>query len=542
MLKIETSTAITDPEDWGSLEWHNSSFVYRQAQLLRELHPWHGQGSFNNDLHPAVVRALRSFKPSDWRQVVFEWPHVSEDKARIAYTRSAEKGIADVQTVTAPGKYIKRHWPDLKDDVIRDIVYMARDKSGCSILNDVEEICEAIDSGPFSCMQGKEINGHHPYEVYCPSLGWALAVRRDQDGDIVGRALVLVTGAHKCYVRSYRGSGTDDELDAYMEELGYHYRNGWPIGTRLAAIQGRQHDQSEEWVFPYIDGSHDQVEYDGENLVISSDGPWTCANQDGSAEYEDEDRETCDDCGDDSVDEDDIRSVGEDSDHQVCESCCNRRYTLAIGRSGVEYYVRDNAVTVVNDRAYDDNYMHDNGLVELADGDWVHQDDAVYCAEAEAYYLPNDPEIVKLENGVVCHKDHAWQCYASGNWYLEVDSYERVEVDGEVYHCDYVPSQDAEEAILAPLGGYDKTDGDIPNEAQIGLTLVSVEKATSSELFVGPPRYERFCVEPAPPRPDGTYWDAAERYWNYKPKPDGVNNWVWDKTSNCWFVPEQETA
>lgn len=539
MLKIETSTAITDPEDWASQEWQNSPFVYRQAVFLREAHPWHDREVGEAYMHPSVTLALRSYKPTDWRQVVFEWPHLSDDNNQIAYTRNAEKGAADVQTLTSPGKYIKRHWPDLKDDVIRDMVYMARDKSGCSVIKDNKEMCDAIDNGPFSCMQNKEVNGYHPYEVYCPSLGWSLAVRRNEDGRIVARALLLDQGEFKHYVRSYSSGGNDDELDAYMTDLGYSYQGSWPFGTRLAAIEGRRCEGDEdEWVFPYIDGNHDQVEHDGDHLVISMDGPWTCSNQDGTASFEDDDRQVCEDCGE-ATDDEEICCVGEDSDYQVCESCCNRRYTFAIGYGGNEYYVRDNVVTVVGDRTYHDNYLEDNDLVELDSGDWVHQDDAVYCEESEAYFAQNDRNLVTLANGVVCHMDHAWQCDVSGNWYVGSD--DKVEIDGAVYHRDYATSQDAW-TILPPLGGYDKSDGDIPNEAQIGLTFVSMDLPSSPGLFVGPPRYERFCVEPSPPHPDGTYWHAGHLAWKFEPKPDGDHDWKWDSLSYYWFCTEEAAA
>ena len=78
----------------------------------------------NNELgiHPVVYQALLTHQPTVWHQVMLELPHVATDGVRVAYTRDDAHGEQDRQTVTSVGKYIKRHWSYLRDDVIRDLV------------------------------------------------------------------------------------------------------------------------------------------------------------------------------------------------------------------------------------------------------------------------------------------------------------------------------------------------------------------------------------------------------------------------------------
>ena len=73
-------------------------------------------------LHPAVYDALLQYSPISWHAVVLELPHIATDGVRVAYTRNDEHGEQNRQTVTTVGKYLKRHFPDLRDDVIRDLV------------------------------------------------------------------------------------------------------------------------------------------------------------------------------------------------------------------------------------------------------------------------------------------------------------------------------------------------------------------------------------------------------------------------------------
>jgi hypothetical protein len=50
---------------------------------------------------------------------------------------------------------------------------------------------------------------------------------------------------------------------------------------------------------------------------------------------------------------------------------------------------------------------------------------------------------VQLHNDEWALETDAWKCYATSDWYLH-DDVEPVTVDGETYHPDDAPEQDAE--------------------------------------------------------------------------------------------------
>ena len=84
---------------------------------------WHFKLSSKFELHPVVKTLLKQHRPADWQQLLLEWPHVSEtDQSRLAYTRDEKHGEADRQTITTIGKYVKRHWPHLKDNFLDDCI------------------------------------------------------------------------------------------------------------------------------------------------------------------------------------------------------------------------------------------------------------------------------------------------------------------------------------------------------------------------------------------------------------------------------------
>ena len=126
---------------------------------------------------------------------------------------------------------------------------------------------------------------------------------------------------------------------------------------------------------------------------------------------------------------------------------------MVYGRRGNQYYVSDDAVICVDDECYDRDWLGDNNIVELHDGDYCTMDDAVHvndewyhcddetivCDHAGDYQLRDDCE--QLYAGEWALRDEAWECAGSGNWYLHDDD-TPVEVDGENYHEDYVPEPD----------------------------------------------------------------------------------------------------
>jgi hypothetical protein len=269
-----------------------------------------------------------------------------------------------------------------------------------------------------------------------------MAVRTDTDGMVLGRCLVHESDEGKGYVRSYKrerdyasNSGADESIEAYLKGLGYAKWRGWPDHIHIMRYPLRHGDG---FLMPYIDGNNQHVddavddagvntfrisEYDGFEATNTSGmlNAYTC---------------TCDDCGE-GMDEDDSYSIGYHGDSRV-GSCCIDNYTMVYGRRGEQYYVDEDRAVEVDGEWYHDDYFDDNGIVQLHDGDYTHQDNAVYIESANAYYHCYDEDIVCAENTNQHElREDCWCCAESGNWYT--DDEESVEVDGETYHPDHAP-------------------------------------------------------------------------------------------------------
>jgi len=441
--------------------------------ILYRTRDWHKMQQIHNTLHPAVIAAFKLDDPHDWQQLLLEWPYVAKtDVTRLAYTRDERSGQDDRQTLTSLGKYLKRHWPDMADHIIRDYVAKYATESEFRIERTTEAIVNAVQNGPSSCMQFDEDEedqrdqldklGHHPYEVYAPQYGWHVATRR-LGHQIVGRALLMQRDndetKHKYYVRTYRRkdgdnySQPDDELMQWLNSQGYSHENSWK-GERLAYIASGNTRSDSDFIAPYIDGGVQTVDVGGgrQCLHICNGGEWECTNQDGTATATNSC--TCADCGS-RISEDEQHGIGMYGDHTVGE-CCIDDYTYVTGRRGNEYHVSNDDAVCVDGDWYDREYLSDNEIVELNDGEYCKMDDAVsvndewyhvddetiVCDHAGDYQLRDD--CVELHDGEWALGDEAWECAGSGNWYLHDDD-TPVEVDGEMYHEDYVPETDEED-------------------------------------------------------------------------------------------------
>jgi hypothetical protein len=111
---------------------------------------------------------------------------------------------------------------------------------------------------------------------------------------------------------------------------------------------------------------------------------------------------------------------------------------------------------------YDREYLSDNNIVELANGDYCDLDDAV-CVDDEWYHRDDDAVVcdysgdyqmrddcVELHDGEWAHESEAWECAGSGNFYLTADD-SPVNIDGNLYHEDYLPETDDEDETPATV-------------------------------------------------------------------------------------------
>jgi hypothetical protein len=290
----------------------------------------------------------------------------------------------------------------------------------------------------------------HPYEAYDPKFGWHMAVRIEGD-NTMGRALCMTQpiDGKKYFVRSYLRpanatsySQTDDGMDTWLKEQGYTKENYWEDGERMA-----YHEASDHFLAPYLDGGEKRVSIDERNkaLVIDSDGEYACDQTGGYPTYDnDEDYFECDDCGD-RTSNDDGYWVGRQEDTQVCDSCRNDNYQYVYGRRGHQYYVHEDNVVYVESSSehYDQDYLGDNNIVELENGDYEEMDNAVEV-DGEWYHL-DDERICRTEDTDEFKKvdEGCWQCAESGNWYTD-DCEDYTEYEGERYHDDYIPKRIAD--------------------------------------------------------------------------------------------------
>jgi hypothetical protein len=434
--------------------------IYEQTVIGRE---WFNQQRNRHQLHAAVydMMTTHKYRAEDWHQLLLEWPHKAlTDPSRLAYTRNEQaamhNGDSDAKAVvTTIGKYLTRHFPDAPSNLIRDIVAKYTYGGKTEITKDLDRMVYAVINGPRSCMSSSfdilcdDRKERHPYAVYDPSLGWGMAVRADTDGMVLGRCLVHESDEGKGFVRSYKRereysshSGADESIEAYLQSLGYAKWRGWPDHVRIMRYPLRGYRDG-GYLMPYIDGGNQHVDEDGDDVFRISDySGWEACSTSGIINGY---TCTCDDCGE-GMDEDDSYSIGYHGDSHV-GPCCIDNYTRVYGRRGDEYYTSNENAIEADGEWYHDEYLDDNNIVQLNNGDYTHHDNAVYIESADAYYHVDDEDIVYAEDTNQHElKDNCWCCEESGNWYT--DDEEPVDIDGAKYHPDHAPEPEQAELDL----------------------------------------------------------------------------------------------
>lgn len=421
--------------------------------------PWFTQQRMRHQLHPAVFDMMTDhlYRPQNWQQLLLEWPHKAlTDPNRLAYTRDERSamhgGDSDIKAqVTTIGKYLTRHFPDAPSNLIRDIAAKYTYGGSTEITKDLNRMVHAVMAGPRSCMSSDfdiecdDKERRHPYAVYDPDLGWGMAVRTDTDGMVLGRCLVHESDEGKGFVRSYKRerdysshSGSDESIEAYLQGLGYAKWRGWPAGVHVMRYPLRR---DSGFLMPYIDGNCQHVAEDGDDVFrISSYDGYEASNTSGMLNSYDH---TCDDCGAGFHDGDGAWTGIHEENH-VCQSCLENDYTYAYSRRGNQYYIHSDDAINVGGEYYDVNYLSDNSIVELHDGEYEHTDNAVYVESEDAYFRNDDDDICYAEDtGRYEMTEDCWQCTESGNWYT--DDEDNVEIDGDLYHPDHAPEVEEDE-------------------------------------------------------------------------------------------------
>jgi hypothetical protein len=468
-IMAQAADAIRRTDGELRRQWHleDDRDVMEAINIKRDARHWIIREFDKYPVHPVINAAIKLVRPTDWHQLLLEHPHISEgDRTRIAYTQNEAKGQKDIQTVTSVGKYLNRHF-DLPDHTIRDLVSRHGSADTYKFVHTTAEMIYHLHKGPGSCMVWTDDRGvkcrdgvtRHPYEAYDPKYGWHMAVRISGD-DTVGRALCMTSPQDgvKYFVRTYARpansggySETDNGMENWLREQGYSKESYWRDDERLA-----YHEAGDHFVAPYLDGGEKHVSvHCGEGelwLVINGDGEYSCDQTGGWPTFEEEDDEDCFDCEDcgDSTPEDDGYWVGRQEDTHVCDSCRDNNYTYVYGRRGHQYYIHEDNVVYVesNSEHYDQDYLGDNNIVELVNGDYEQMEEAIEINGD--WYTIDDERICRFEDtdeyGLT---EDGWQCAESGNWYTD-DCEEYTEYEGERYHDDHIPQRIADATADTP--------------------------------------------------------------------------------------------
>lgn len=230
----------------------------------------------------------------------------SANPGLIAFTDTAEKAEADLQTPIKPGRYLTRFYPDLAAHQVRDIQEAMPRAAKLCFASTADEIEGIYTRGPSSCMSHDD--GHfespcHPVRVYGGS-DLQLAYITNKLGLPTARALIWPE--KKRHGRTY---GHESLLIQALEREGYQRAS--LCGARIRRIPVR-HDDSLV-VMPYIDDDQSFDIVDDDWLVIG--GPYSANNTTGIAEIKDM---TCCDRCEDRVADDETHSVNGEA---WCDGC-----------------------------------------------------------------------------------------------------------------------------------------------------------------------------------------------------------------------------
>ena len=388
-------------------------------------------------IHPIIYDISRENNPIDWQQLILELPHMAKDGVSMGYYRD-DRAVGVTITVTRLGKYVKRHFPTLADNVIRDYVnpYIINTET----IDNIEDIISLMESDnvPGSCMS-KSFN-IHPYRVYDPKFGWKLILKKSGH-QIVGRA--LVNNMH--YVRAYTsstssvsGMSIDCALEAWLDSQGYVNNGKWPAGTKLARIE----NNCGEIVAPYIDGNNDNVNDHGDYLTICNDGEYECQNTSGTAESKN--TCTCDICGSREA-EDDLSYI--ENEGSVCASCIDSDfiYIESVRFNGYwtdgGYYRSNNCIQTIGGSWFPDDNYSDYGIVQLHNGEYTELDDTVYDEDTNEHYHTDDlgDKIAYCED-TEDYRTEFWSCEASNKYYSDNQEFAYDE-NGDKIHPDYASEE-----------------------------------------------------------------------------------------------------
>lgn len=356
--------------------------------------------------------------------------HIAKkDPSRLAYTKDEQNGLQDLQSVLSIETYLERFFPNLKQEFRNNIKTLHLQEylnfEALEFIKEPEQIAaiymkchDESTNGGFrmaSCMTYSKNHfglGYHPCEVYGGESDLSLAIVRDDNQNILARAIVWQE--RKKYARAYGTPVYDSARFAdLLQKIGYSRSD--MIGAKINKIYIK--DQG-DYLLPYLDCCQ-FVASNGKFFEIVSDvseaefiGNMT-SGMAGEIEPDDEGF-YCDRCEEHCTGEPFTVFIGRNTRRSWCEDCLNY--------SG--FYCDYVGAHISNDCASE----VDGKLV----AEWYAENEAQYCNYSETYtfrdcvsvYSRNKWSITGFEFNT-CIKDdisvhEIQQCRISGE-YCEQD-------------------------------------------------------------------------------------------------------------------------
>ncbi len=335
--------------------------------------------------------------------------HISKTPGLLAYTSSPEKGLRDIQTPIRPGRLLKRLFPSVSDELVREFSKHFSVLEGLTLHSSTDEedfervYLECENTG--SCMAhpasywGLYVRGklYHPVRAYAFDSVCVLWVT-DSDGQIIGRT--VGNKYSKEYVRVYYNEevlNSRNKVELMLEKEGWTHNEYALEGCEIARVE----DSKGRIICPYIDGIAGVTVCD--NLLIVGGSNHTTASE-CILDWEPEPEFPCGNCGSEAGEDYELSIDGE----LLCQCCVQREYTSAFDLYGCEFvYVPDGdnrMYTLMSDLCVGNyNLIHGDRVVNVNKTDDVvvlspvYYDGAKVCAATE--------EAVVASNGAVLTDD-----------------------------------------------------------------------------------------------------------------------------------------
>ena len=334
--------------------------------------------------------------------------HVSRiDRASIAFTKSPDRGLADIQTRISVFGYLTQYCNFSESDArfwagVHAENYAPNCLKFARTADQIIDIYQrgARESGVSSCMTHDlrdYASSVHPLTPYGDS-DLALAFLESDEGKVIARCIVWPE--RKIRSRLY---GDFDKLARALSDAGFV--EGSLEGARIRRIAD---SDTGRLVLPYLDSVRRVKKLDSDWLLISSRGNVVADRTDGL-----ESGFCCSGCGDET-DEDGLWSVhfSESRSSQWCEHCRDGSATYCENH---DIYVRNDNVVTVDGEATPDWCLDDANLCEWSGEYTTESVETVLMLQS----WRGGREFVTQIWSQTAIDSHGFKCRIDGNFYAD---------------------------------------------------------------------------------------------------------------------------